>query len=224
MKLVTFQSIQAVQDLLKKGYLECNEEKINMQKMGYVYDWIIEKMNQKTKNPHNTKYPLWCWVKCYNGICPAKRKGTPIEGFDVKITFNKNKKDVFITDYRKYSFLLNNQFIPNNLEEKEQFEKETKKYKIKQEELLAVSRKDKYKQCRIDKSFIDICKKIRRSFDRCITEDSDILQGCVWRIEIDEIDTIEILKKDGNIYGSLNYVRSNGERMNWIDSYYRNLK
>ena len=110
------------------------------------------------------------------------------------------------------------------MEEKEQFEKETKKYKIRQEELVAVSRRDKDIQCRTDKAFIDICKKIRRSFDRCITEDSDILQGCVWRIEIDEIDTIEILKKDGNIYGSLNYVRSNGERMNWIDSYYRNLK
>lgn len=224
MKLVTFQSIQAVQDLLKKGYLECDEEKINIQKMGYVYDWIIEKMNQKIKNPHNTKYPIWCWVKCYNGICPAKRKGNPIEGFDVKITFNKNKNDVFITDYRKYSFLLNNQFIPNNLEEKEQFEKETKKYKIRQEELVAVSRRDKDIQCRTDKAFIDICKKIRRSFDRCITEDSDILQGCVWRIKLDEIDTIEILKKDGNIYGSLNYVRSNGERMNWIDSYYESLK
>ena len=69
MKLVTFQSIQAVQDLLKKGYLECNEEKINMQKMGYVYDWIIEKMNQKTKNPHNTKYPLWPTIRVF-GLTP----------------------------------------------------------------------------------------------------------------------------------------------------------
>ena len=37
-------------------------------------------------------------------------------------------------------------------------------------------------------------KEIRKSFDRCITENSDVLQGCVWRINLDEIENIEILK------------------------------
>ena len=52
----------------------------------------------------NAKYPIWCWVKCYNNICPPKHRGKPVEGFDVKISFTKSKEDVFITDFRRYSF------------------------------------------------------------------------------------------------------------------------
>lgn len=33
---------------------------------------------------------------------------------------------------------------------------------------------DKYKVHRTDKEFLDICDKIRNSFDRCITEDYEI--------------------------------------------------
>ena len=224
MKLVTFQSYDAVLDLFKKGYLECDERKIEKDKIGYVYDFIIEKMNKKINNPNNTKYPIWCWVKCYNGICPPKRRGKKVQGFDVKITFNKKEKDVFITDFRRYSFLLNNMYIPNSIEEKEKFEKTLKKYNITKDELKAVSRKDKYKNIRNDDDFNNICDKIRNTFARCITKDSDILQGCIWRINLDEIEKIEILKDDGYVYGSLNYIRSNGKRIDWIKDYYKKLK
>ena len=112
MKLVTFQSLDAVKDLFEKGYLECNRSKIDIKKAGPTYNWVIEKMNKLVKNEFNSSYPLWCWVKCYNSIVPPKRKGESVEGFDVKITFHKNKKDVFITDFRRYSFLLNNMYIP----------------------------------------------------------------------------------------------------------------
>ena len=47
MRLVTFQSFEAIKDLFNKGYLECNKDKINMEKVGYAYSWIVEKMNQK---------------------------------------------------------------------------------------------------------------------------------------------------------------------------------
>lgn len=223
-KLVSFQSIDALKELLENGYLECNEKKIDSKKYGYVYNWIIEKMNIKTDNKYKTKYPLWCWVKCYNGICPPKRKGEKTEKQYVKITFYKNEKDVFITDYRRYSFLLSNQFIPNSLKEKELFDKELKKHSISNEDLKAYVRKDKYSKCRTDKVFINTCDKIRESFDRCITKDSDVLQGCIWRIDLNEIEKIEILKDDGYIYGSLNYIRSNGKRFNWQNDYYKKLK
>ena len=223
-KLVTFQSMGAVKDLFNKGYLECDENKIDTKKVGIIYNWIVNKMNQNIANPYNTKYPLWCFVKCYNGICPPKRKGKKIEGFDVKITFKKNKKDVFITDFIRYSFLLNNQYIPNSLKDKENFDKELKKYNITLEDLKAYVRRDKYEKCRDDLEFLNICNKIEDSFDRCITEDSDILQGCIWRINLDEIEKIEILNDCEYMYGSLNYVRSNGRRIDWIKEYYKKLK
>ena len=224
MKLITFQSLDALNDLFKKGYLECDKNKINIEKNGLTYKWIINKMNERILNPYKVNYPIWCWVKCYNGICPPKKKGKRVEGFDVKITFNKDVKDVFITDFRRYSFLLNNMYIPNNNKEKDLFFKKLKKYNIKKEELKAYIRKDKYKECRNDDNFNKICMEIENSFDRCITMNSDILQGCVWRININEIEKIEILKDDGYCYGSLNYIRSNGKRMDWIRDYYKLLK
>lgn len=224
MKLVTFQSMEALKDLANKGYLECDESKINIEKAGTTYSWVLEKMNNRINNPEKTKYPIWCWVKYYNNICPPRHKGEPVEAFDVKITFNKNKEDVFITDFRRYSFLLNNIYIPNSIKDKEEFDKKLKKYNITLEELKAYVRKDKYNVHRTDKEYLQICEEIKNSFERCITEDSDILQGCVWRININEIEKIEILNDKEYRYGSLNYVRKNGKRINWQQDFYKKLK
>ncbi len=108
MKLISFQSMEALKDLINKGYLECNETKINLEKAGPTYSWVLKKMNNQIKNLTHTKYPIWCWVKCYNNICPPKHKGEPVEGFDVKITFHKPKEEVLINDFIIYSFLINN--------------------------------------------------------------------------------------------------------------------
>lgn len=224
MKLVTFQSMDALKDLINKGYLECDESKINIEKLGPIYSWVLEKMNNGIKNPTHTKYPIWCWVKCYNNICPPKHKGEPVEGFDAKITFHKPKEEVFITDFRRYSFLLNNNYIPKSLKDKERFDEKLKKYNITLEELQAYVRKDKYNKHRTDKEYLEICEEIRNSFERCITEDSDILQGCIWRIYINEIEKIELLNDKEYRYGSLNYIRHNGKRINWQKDFYRKLK
>lgn len=223
MRLVTFQSFEALKDLVNKGYLECNEKYIDLAKSGHIYSWVLEKMNKQIENKYNTKYPIWCWVKCYNNICPQKHKGSPVKGFDVKITFKKDEKDIFITDFRRYSFLLNNVYIPDNIKDKEEFDKLLKKKNITLEELKAYVRPDKYKTHREDKEFLKICEIIKNSFDKCITTDSDILQGCVWKISLSDIEKIEILNDDYG-YGSLNYIRSNGKRKNWIKDYYKMLK
>lgn len=223
MKLVTFQSMEALKELVNKGYLEVDEQYIDTKKYGRTYKWIIEKMNEAVPNEHGTKFPLWCWVKFKQGICPPKHKGAPAKGFDVKITFEKEKEDVFITDYRRYSFLLNNVYIPESKHDKEQFEKEIQKYGITAEELKAVVRTDKYGSHRTDKEFADICRTIEKSFDRCISEESDVLQGCIWRINLNEVSKIEILNDSGCRFGTFNYVRKNGKRFDWINDFYDKL-
>ena len=224
MKLITFQSLDAVRDLFTKGYLECDKSKINLDKVGDIYSWVIEKMNKYIPNKYDSSYPIWCWVKCYNGICPPKINGTKIEGYDVKITFFKDEKDVFITDFRRYSFLLNNTYIPDSIKDKKGFDAKLNKYNITTDELKAFVRHDKYKTYRTDSDFLEICNEIKKSFDKCITKDSDVLQGCVWRINLDDIEKIEILKEDGYKYGTLNYIRSNGKRIDWIKDFYKKIK
>lgn len=224
MKLITFQSKETLEFLNKNGYLICNEKYINKEKVGDTYKWIIEKMKGFSQNKYNSIYPLWTWVKCYNGICPPKRKGNKVKNFDVKITFEKDDKDVFITDFRRYSFLLNNTYIPDTKKDKEEFDKLLKRYNITEDDLKAYVRHDKYESHRTDKEFLEVCKKINKSFDKCITKNSNILQGCVWYIDLNEIKSIEILKEDGYTYGTLNYIRKNGERINWREEYYKKLK
>lgn len=224
MELVTFQTIDAFKELINNGYLECNSKFINIEKVGPTYLWMIDKMNKTIPNENNVKYPLWCWVKFKNGICPPKHKGEPVEGFDVKITFKKDEKDVFITDFRRYSFLLNNTYIPSNKKDKEDFDELLKKYNITTDDLKAYVRVDKFKTHRMDKDYLKICEKIRKSFDRCITKNSDVLQGCIWRINLSEVEKIEFLNDKNYRYGSFNYVRKNGRRFDWINDFYQNLK
>lgn len=224
MKLVTFQTTDALKFLINNGYLECDENFIDLPKMNPTYKWVLQQMKESIPNNYNSKYPLWCWVKFKNGICPPKHNGEPVKGFDIKITFNKLENDVFITDFRRYSFLLNNRYIPKNIKDKVIFEKELKKHNIKEEELEAYVRPDKYLSHRTDKEYLDVCEKIKKSFDRCITNDSDVLQGCVWRINFNEVESIEILSDKNHCYGSFNYKRKNGKRFDWINDFYKNLK
>ena len=164
MKLVTFQTIEAVNDLFKKGYLECNKNKINIEKAGPTYKWVINKMNERIPNTNNVDYPLWCWVKCYNGIYPPKKKGKRVEGFDVKITFNKKKEDIFITDYRRYSFLLKNMYIPDSIEDKEKFDNKLKESNISLEDLKAYVRKINILVIEQIKNFLRCVMKIKKVF------------------------------------------------------------
>ncbi len=224
MKLVTFQSFDALKSLINNGELICDEKYVNLEKSGSAYKWVSEKMNELIPNKDNTVYPVWCWVKCFNGICPPKHKGEKVQGFDVKITFIKPEKDVFITDFRRYSFLLNNIYIPDCLKEKQQFLDKLKNLNITLEELNMYVRPDKYKSHREDEEYLKLCEEIRKTFDRCITKDSDILQGCVWNIKLPEVEKIEILPNDGYRYGSLNHIRSNGKRIDWQKDYYKLLK
>ncbi len=224
MKLITFQTSDALKKLIKDGYLEFNEEYVDLKKSGYAYEWVLENMNEKIPNIHNVKYPLWAWVKFKNGICPPKHKGNPVEGFDVKITFNKNKNEVFTTDFRRYSFILNNLYIPDSKKDKELFDNELKNKNITKEELKAFVRRDKFKTFRKDNVFLEMCNKIKKSFDKAITNDSDVLQGCVWKINLEEVEKIEILRDKNYIYGSFNYLRTSGKRFDWEEDYYTKLK
>lgn len=224
MKLVTFQSIEALKFLNDNGYLICDDSHAPNDKYSSSYKFIIDNMNKNVNNNDNIKYPIWCWVKCYDGICPPVVKGKRVEGFDVKITFNKNEKDVFITDYRRYSFLLKNLYISDSIEDKLKFDKKLEENNISLEDLKAFVRKDIYNSHRTDKEFLEICKEIEKSFSKCITNDSDVLQGCVWKINKEDIESIEILPKDDNVYGSLNYVREDGKRFDWVNDFYNRLK
>lgn len=223
MKLVTFQTFDALKSLVNRGYLEADAARIDLCKYGFPYEWITEQMARRIEGRGQAEYPLWCWVRFKNGICPPKHKGKAVSGFDVKITFHKPENEVLVTDYRRYSFLLNNTYIPESTADRMAFQKELEAQGITGEDLKAVARPDKYHAHRNDAAFLTACQKIRTSFDRCITRDSDVLQGCVWRIHLAEVESIAFLNDPGYTYGTFNYKRKDGTRFDWIEDYYKLL-
>lgn len=198
MKLVTFQSAAALKKLVNDGCLECDPQYIDLKKYGSAYSWVTDKMDAKVKNREGAEYPIWCWVRFKNAICPPRHKGKPVPGYEVKITFHKQPGEVFVTDYRRYSFVLNHRYIPDSLEDKAAFDEKLKLHEIPEGE-------------------------IERSFDRCITYDSDVLQGCVWRILYSEVEKIEFLNDPDCQYGTFNYERKDGRRFDWIEDFYKRL-
>ncbi len=115
-------------------------------------------------------------------------------------------------------------YIPDNKKDKIAFDNTLQKLNITKEELKAYVRPDKYEIHRNDKEFLEICEKIRKSFEKCITTDSDVLRGCVSRINLLEVEKIELLSDTTYRYGSFNYKRSNGKSFNWINDFYKRLK
>lgn len=141
----------------------------------------------------------------------------------MKITFHKPENEVFITDYRRYSFLLNHVYIPDTLADKECFDEKMRRAGISPATLQEYVCKTKAVKCRNNLILLNFCEEIERTFDRCITADSDILQGCVWDIRLSEAERIEFLPYDGYCYGSLNHADRNGARKNWQEDFYRRL-
>lgn len=223
MKLVTFQTMDALKELINKEVLCCDKKYINFEKVGYAYNFIVSNMKKVIPSPENDMYPMWAWVKCHNSICPPKVKKENNNTI-VKITFNKPDNEVFVTDFALYSFVLNNIYIPKDKNDKQNFDKLLLKYNINTDDLRAFVRKDKYPCHRTDKNYLSVCEKIYNSFDKIITDNGDILQGCVWDIKLCDVEKIEIINDKDYIYGSLNYVRANGQRFDWINDYYKKLK
>ena len=199
MKLVTIQTKSAFEELLKKGYLVANANFINKKKYGIPYGYIVSHM-QNIENKFGVEYPLWAWVKYGAFSCPPKNKLLNFFPKDsdeiVRITFEKDNKDVLVTDYIKYHFLLTNEYLPLSLEDKEYFDSFMARCNVSKEDLLAFIRRDKYESYRTDKTFCMVNKKIQESYIDIFNLDSKYLQGTVWNISKDEIRKVEIIRRE----------------------------
>ena len=63
MKLITFQTKEALATLQKTGILRADVACIDLKKYGVPYDWIVQDMKKKKICPKKgEKYPLWAWA------------------------------------------------------------------------------------------------------------------------------------------------------------------
>ena len=184
MKLITFQTRKALDTLQNTGILTAEVPYIDLQKYGVPYNWMVNEMKNKNINPQNKEeYPLWAWAKCGASIAPKKRKNITGEIQDVvKIVFEKADKDILLSDYMAYSFLLNGHIVPQNQQEYKKFLDEMERQNISLEELKNFVRSKYVKQNTI-KQFSEIQKTWKRIFNL----KSRVYQACVWNIKMSEV-------------------------------------
>jgi hypothetical protein len=198
MKLITFQTLKAYNKLQKDCYLIVEPKYVNIKKYGVPYNWIVNKMKH-INNPYNAIYPIWSWYSYGKIAHPRKNTLLPFFGEDdviVKITFTKDNKDVLLTDFIKYSFMLTNQYLPKSKEDHLNFNRLMQKYNISNEDLLKYVRQDKYDSYRNDDEFQQINNMISKSYDDILNVESNIIQGTVWDIKKEDIISVEFINKE----------------------------
>lgn len=217
MKLVTFQTEDALKVLQKDGVLKANPDYMDLQKYGVPYDWIVAEMKKRKILPeYSEQYPLWAWAKCGSSVGPRKKKNiNHITQKLVKIVFEKPEDEVLLSDYMAYSFILSGQIVPKNKKEYSIF--------LKQMENRGISLEDLKKSVRHQKTNVPI-NEIKKSWGRIFDFKSYIYQACVWNIKAEDVKKIEILDDANYLYGSMNAKRKDGSRPDWKKKYLKFLK
>ncbi len=209
MKLITIQTKKAYENFLKEGFLIADSQYINRLKYGVPYQYIVDNM-QHIENPHKAEFPLWTWVKYGGFVSPPKNKLLGFFAKDedeiVRITFEKPDKDVLVSDYVKYHFLLTNEYLPSGLNDLKAAKKKIQDAGISKEDLLAYVRRDKFDIYRKDRKFEEINQMIRESYKKIFSDLGDFRQGTVWSIEKSEVKKVEIIcRKDCTKKASVDY-------------------
>ncbi len=216
MKLVTFQTKEALDVLKKTGILITNEAYIDLKKYSVPYDWIVHEMRQKICPRNGERYPIWAWAKCGSSIAPKKKKNrlNVAQKHLVRITFEKTVEKVLLSDYMAYSFVLNGQPVPKTSTEYAQFLKKIQKENIPLEALKSVVRNEKSLP-----KVMKLFPKIKQTWERIFDLKSNVHQACVWNIKMSEVRKVEMLNDSKYMYGSMNAKKSDGSRPDWKKRY-----
>jgi len=217
MKLVTFQTKEALATLQKTGVLRADVVHIDLKKYGVPYNWIVQEMKKKKICPkRGEKYPLWAWAKCGSSLAPPKKKNYSGKKQKlVKITFEKPDGEVLLSDYMAYSFILSGHIIPKTKTEYQQF---LRKMENSLDALKAFVRQDKG-----GKGVAKLFPTIQKTWSRMFAMKSNVWQACVWDIKLSDVKKIEILNDPAYVYGTMNAKRSNGTRPDWKKRYLKFL-
>ena len=224
MKLVTFQSLKAFNELKEKGILKVppkTVDLIDLKKYGIPYGFMVQKMKQKIPPSADEKYPLWAWAKCGGFVAPRKRKNLLHRKQEpkVKITFSKPDKEVFRSDYMAYSFILSGQIVPRTQKEYALFLKEMKNLGVALDELKGAARKEK-----IRSKVKQLFPEIQATWPRIFNLKSNVHQACVWNIKWEEVEKAELCDNPRYLYNSMNPLRADGTRPDWKKRYLKFIR
>lgn len=184
MKLFHICSKTAYEHLLIKGFLSGDGRRVPKD-FKNSYDWMSDQMlHHIGKKPkYALKYPVWCWMDGNHA------ETSFLEDYDanyVLLELNVDDKDVLVSDFENWHFVLNNWFLSLNEEEYKNFELLEKKLSKKE---LDKIKKESWKyifDCNIiNKNEID-----KEWFGNM---SNSLKQACIWVITLDMLENVKIL-------------------------------
>lgn len=131
MRLVTYQSVEAVNKLLNEGILYIGKNDISFtapeknkdnHQYQVLYDYISKNMMNLKGKTDDIIYPLWAWY-IVNGKRTISKENDQFYKGMYRLEIEIDKKDVLLTDFDKYCYLLTSSYLPKDEKDKEWYVK-----------------------------------------------------------------------------------------------------
>lgn len=127
MKLWTIQPLDVFEELKREGVFRCKpllaDNIVDEFNFKDSYDWLISEMEQRVSTkPNNVSYPIWAWhTRNWKHKKPDLREaGYEKRGTEsVLLEIEKPDKEVLLSDFDAWHFVLNNWFFGDAQNEKE---------------------------------------------------------------------------------------------------------
>ena len=134
------------------------------------YDYFVKMASKRVSKPDDISYPIWCSVSKANCLKPIDK--------EVVYALTVPKDEVIYFDGAKWDLVLNNQYVPINIDDAKSFDKELASRRI-DHSFDIFDRK-------YNGMFDDIREKIVSSWERIfeITDKSEfVVQANLWQIK-----------------------------------------
>lgn len=195
MKLWTVQSIQWYEELQEKGtvYGDKNHVEIDFVRS---YRWIMQKMTaQIGKPPHHDCFPIWAWFQYENAkkrkpdlrhtsLLPKGTRGVCIE-------FDKDEKEVLLSDFDLWHAVLNKHLISKNETEEFAFELELQQLDKQNDGQLNFVQLPARMQRKIINSWDNVLDLAFHSADYPYSQAEKSIQATFWSLSISEVTSVK---------------------------------
>lgn len=195
MKLWTIQPISVYNELIRQGKIFMHIDFVD-ENFKEAYQWMIGQMNIKISPAPSNKYsPIWAWNQ-YNGE-NAKKPDLRSSGYlpkgtkGVRIEFHKPDKEVLLSDYNLWHYVLNYWCIHDNEDQDKLFDHLLKSYRVE------FGDKEKYPdniRSIIEKSWLKIFDMQYDSDYSTNKFENKAIQATLWSLKSSEISKVDFFK------------------------------
>ncbi len=189
MRLWTLQDEDVYNTVMTEGQYRCiasKSECLKDDRFKRAYDWLVTKMEEKLGMvPKGVVYPVWAWLKK-----PDMRKHNFYpKGMKIyRIQFEIDLKDIFLTDYNLWHFVLNNEmyfdFDPKDYEDVNEW---YDTWYAEERKIIMMGR-DVYEKAKRESWNVVICDEESPS--------NRIVQVTFWELKKEQIKKVDIFYRD----------------------------